>query len=194
MKAVKKHIDNTQFFNDIILWLREREMNKEVDPDFPINEKLGYTIKLLVDHYLHKPCFSNYTFKDKMASEAIYLCVKYAKNFNPEISKNPFAFFTQIAWSGFIKVIQQEKKISVLKKELYDRAFFDMANNEEFLLNMERNNIEVRFESDNKEIPFAPATVMYKGEKIVCETEKDYLEYSEKIKKEYEKEKEKTKK
>ena len=39
-------------------------------------------------------------------------------NFNPDKSKNPFAYFTQIIYYAFIRRIQKEKKQSLIKNKL----------------------------------------------------------------------------
>ena len=49
----------------------------------------------------------NYTFKDDMVSDGIENCLQYIHNVNPEKSKNPFAYFTQIIYYAFIRRIQR---------------------------------------------------------------------------------------
>jgi hypothetical protein len=118
-----------------------------------------------------------------MASEAIYLCLRYAKNFNPEISKNPFAYFTQIAWSGFIKIIKQEKKVSNLKKELYDRLYFDFCSDIQFPHKKEQREwVDVKFERSGENIEFIPCTVKHGEKEFVCNTLDEYLQVSLDIK------------
>ena len=39
----------------------------------------------------------------------------YFNNFNPEKSKNPFAYFTQIIYYAFLRRIQKEKKQTYVK-------------------------------------------------------------------------------
>ena len=43
-------------------------------------------------------------------------------NFNPEKSKNPFAYFTQIIYYAFIRRIQKEKKQSLVKQKMIANA------------------------------------------------------------------------
>jgi hypothetical protein len=45
-----------------------------------------------------------------MISDGIENCLMYFRNFNPEKSKNPFAYFTQITYYAFLRRIQKEKK------------------------------------------------------------------------------------
>ena len=44
-------------------------------------------------------------------------CITYIDNFNPEKSKNPFAYFTQITYYAFLRRIQKEKKQLDIKQK-----------------------------------------------------------------------------
>jgi hypothetical protein len=50
-----------------------------------------------------------------MISDGIENCLMYFKNFDPEKSKNPFAYFTQIVFYAFIRRILKEKKQTYIK-------------------------------------------------------------------------------
>ena len=52
--------------------------------------------------------FSGYTWKDDMIQEAIYDCLNGARNFNPQKTNNPFAYFTQIAYNAFRRYLNNE--------------------------------------------------------------------------------------
>ena len=54
--------------------------------------------------------FVGYSWREEMVNDAIVSCIKFARNFNPEKSENPFAFYTQIAYNSFLKRIQIEKQ------------------------------------------------------------------------------------
>jgi hypothetical protein len=55
-----------------------------------------------------------------MVSDGIENCVMYASNFNPEKSKNPFAYFTQIIYYAFLRRIEKEKKQLYIKYKQMD--------------------------------------------------------------------------
>ena len=57
-----------------------------------------------------------------MISDGIENCLQYMDNFNPEKSKNPFAYFTQIIYYAFIRRIQKEKKQMEIKSKLIANA------------------------------------------------------------------------
>ena len=52
---------------------------------------------------------------------------KDCKSLNPEKSKNPFAYFTQIIYYAFIRRIQKEKKQQTIKRKLILKSGFDAA-------------------------------------------------------------------
>jgi len=53
-----------------------------------------------------------------MISDGIENCLQYMDNFDPEKSKNPFAYFTQIIYYAFIRRIQKEKKQQQVKQRM----------------------------------------------------------------------------
>jgi DNA-directed RNA polymerase specialized sigma24 family protein len=59
-----------------------------------------------------------------MISDGIENCLQYIKNFNPEKSKNPFAYFTQIIYYAFIRRIQKEKKQTHVKHRMIEKQEF----------------------------------------------------------------------
>jgi len=81
------------------------------DEDTPqIPNYIGECIYLICSNLTNRPNFINYPYKDDMIGEAIHDCIKAVPKFNAEISSNPFAYFTQIAWFAFIRTIKKEKK------------------------------------------------------------------------------------
>ena len=60
-----------------------------------------------------------------MISDGIENCVQYIHYFNPEKSKNPFAYFTQIIHYAFLRRIQKEKKQLDIKTKIIEKTGFD---------------------------------------------------------------------
>merc|ERR1712078_761039 len=81
----------------------------------PVTNYIGGCFLKIANHLSYRPNFINYTFRDDMISDGIENCLQYLGNFNPEKSKNPFAYFTQIIYYAFIRRIQKEKKQVVIK-------------------------------------------------------------------------------
>jgi DNA-directed RNA polymerase specialized sigma subunit len=76
----------------------------------------------IATHLAQKPNFSNYTFKEDMISDGIENCLQYIDNFDPEKSKNPFSYFTQIIWYAFIRRINKEKKLLYTKYKITEEV------------------------------------------------------------------------
>jgi len=135
LKAVKpkrvKHdyVDNKQFFAAMLEYkksVREAEESGSTRPMMP--NYVAECIMKIATHLSHKPNFVNYTFREDMISDGIENCLQYVDNFDPEKSKNPFAYFTQIIYFAFIRRIQKEKKQLYIKYKATENAnVFDMT-------------------------------------------------------------------
>lgn len=89
---------------------------------------IGKCINDISYHLATKPNFSNYPFKDEMISDGIENCITYIKNFDPNKSKNPFAYFSQITYFAFLRRIQNEKKLLYKKGKYAEREFLEQRN------------------------------------------------------------------
>ena len=101
----------------------ERAKRWETKPVIP--SYIGECFLKIANHLSYKPNFVNYMFKDDMICDGIENCVRYIHNFNPEKSKNPFAYFTQIIYYAFLRRITQEKKQLEIKNKILERTDFD---------------------------------------------------------------------
>ena len=125
---------------------------KRWDTKPPIPRYIGECFLKIANHLSFKPNFVNYMFKEDMISDGIENCVQYIHNFNPEKSKNPFAYFTQIIHYAFLRRIQKEKKQLEIKNKIIERTGFDevMMADDNLLsasrsdLNTMKDNIQYR--------------------------------------------------
>ena len=79
---------------------------------------MGECFYKIATHLSYRPNFINYTYREEMVGDGIENCIRYAKNFNPEKSKNPFAYFTQIIYYAFLRRIAKEKKQTTIKEKI----------------------------------------------------------------------------
>ena len=115
------YIDNEKFLDEMSKWkkeVNEAETSGEKKP--PVTEYIGECFWKIAEHLSHKSNFINYPFRDDMIGDAIENCIMYAHNFNPEKSKNPFSYFTQITYYAFIRRIEKEKKQNYVKYKLLE--------------------------------------------------------------------------
>ena len=101
----------------------DRSQNWKGKPQ--ITNYLGECFLKIATHLSYKPNFVNYMFRDDMISDGIENCVQYIHNFDPEKSKNPFAYFTQIIHYAFLRRIQKEKKQLEIKSKIIERTGYD---------------------------------------------------------------------
>jgi len=57
-----------------------------------------------------------------MIGDGIENCITYIDNFDPEKSKNPFAYFTQIIYYAFLRRIQKEKKQVDIRQKMIEKS------------------------------------------------------------------------
>ena len=120
-KAKEKphYVDNKKFLEAMIEYREKCEKAKEKNRNKPdVTNYIGECFLKIANHLSYRPNFINYTFRDDMISDGIENCLQYMDNFNPDKSKNPFAYFTQIIYYAFIRRIQKEKKQIQIKSKL----------------------------------------------------------------------------
>mgnify|MGYP006245466003 FL=1 len=102
---------------------KERARRWEGKPLIP--NYLGESFLKIATHLSYKPNFVNYMFREDMISDGIENCVQYIHNFDPEKSKNPFAYFTQVIHYAFLRRIQKEKKQLEIKTKIIEKTGYD---------------------------------------------------------------------
>ena len=119
-KQKKPHyVNNKEFLQAMIDWkatVLEAEANDESRPQ--VTNYIGECFLKIANHLSYRPNFINYTYREEMISDGIENCLQYIDNFDPEKSKNPFAYFTQIIYFAFVRRITREKKQSKIKDKL----------------------------------------------------------------------------
>ena len=125
-KKTEYYVNNKEFLAAITVYrnsvLKARD-DGAARPRVP--NYIGECFLKIATHLSYKPNFVNYMFKDDMVCDGIENCVQYINNFNPEKSKNPFAYFTQIIHYAFLRRIQKEKKQLEIKQKIIERSGFD---------------------------------------------------------------------
>lgn len=121
----ENYVDNVKFYEELKKHRNACLRLKKGKEKPQIPEYLGECFLKIATHLSHKPNFVNYTFKDDMVSDGIENCLRYVLNFNPEKSKNPFGYFTQIVIYAFIRRIQGEKKHTYIKYRLIEKSIID---------------------------------------------------------------------
>ena len=125
-KKSEHYVNNKQLLEALIVYREGVAHAKENDLPKPrITNYLGECFLKIATHLSYKPNFVNYMFRDDMISDGIENCVQYIHNFDPEKSRNPFAYFTQIIHYAFLRRIQKEKKQLDIKTKIIERTGYD---------------------------------------------------------------------
>jgi len=125
-KKSEHYVNNKELLQALIVYREKVAHAKENDLPKPrITNYLGECFLKIATHLSYKPNFVNYMFRDDMISDGIENCVQYIHNFDPEKSRNPFAYFTQIIHYAFLRRIQKEKKQLDIKNKIIEKTGFD---------------------------------------------------------------------
>ena len=122
-----EHYDNNkEFLAALIRYQEDIEIARLQDKPKPVIPRyIGECFLKIANHLSFKPNFVNYMFKEDMISDGIENCVQYIHNFNPEKSRNPFAYFTQIIHYAFLRRIQREKRQLEIKNKIIEKSGYN---------------------------------------------------------------------
>ena len=120
------YVNNKEFLNAIVIYRNQCLRAEEAGEPRPrITNYLGECFVKIATHLSYKPNFVNYMFREDMICDGIENCVQYIKNFDPEKSSNPFAYFTQIIHYAFLRRIQKEKRQMDIRTKIIERSGFE---------------------------------------------------------------------
>ena len=131
-KRSEHYVNNKEFLAALIKYQEDIEIARLQDKTKPqIPRYIGECFLKIANHLSFKPNFVNYMFKEDMISDGIENCVQYIHNFNPEKSKNPFAYFTQIIHYAFLRRIQREKRQLEIKNKIIEKSGYQEVFNDD---------------------------------------------------------------
>ena len=145
------YVNNKEFLEALINYRAKCQRAEEAGEARPVIPRyIGECFLKIANHLSYKPNFVNYMFREDMISDGIENCVQYIKNFNPEKSSNPFAYFTQIIHYAFLRRIQKEKRQMDIRGKLIERSGFeevmtgdgDLSNSSDY--NSIKENIQTK--------------------------------------------------
>jgi hypothetical protein len=117
------YVNNKDFLAAIVAYREKVQFAKQNDLPRPrLTPYIAECFLKIATHLSYKPNFVNYMFREDMVCDGIENCLQYVDNFDPEKSKNPFAYFTQIIYYAFLRKIQKEKKQLEIRTKLIERS------------------------------------------------------------------------
>ena len=125
-KKSEHYVNNKELLEALIVYRGRVAEAKEKGLQKPrITNYLGECFLKIATHLSYKPNFVNYMFREDMICDGIENCLQYIDNFDPDKSKNPFAYFTQIIYYAFLRRIQKEKKQMEIKNKILEKSGYD---------------------------------------------------------------------
>lgn len=112
----RHYVNNPRLYGEMIKYVtayHEAKSKGELPPR--ASNYIGECIYMIATRLATNRNFIGYTYKDEMIGDAIENTLRYLHNFDPDKSKNPFAYFTQIIYYAFLRRIEKEKKQSYVK-------------------------------------------------------------------------------
>ena len=119
-------IDNKEFYAALVTYRKQCQQAEESGEQAPIIPRyIGKCFLDIAEHLSMRPNFSNYMYRQDMVMDAVENCVLYCKNFDPEKSKNPFSYFTQVCWYAFLRRISKEKRQIEICDKIISKSGFE---------------------------------------------------------------------
>lgn len=124
MSKKKNHyINNSDLHIEMVKWKDECQRAGE---KVPVSDYIGRSILEIATRLSHKPNFINYTYREEMIMDGVENCLQYMHNFDPNKSKNPFSYLTQIIYYAFLRRIDKEKKQTDIKNKMIESMGTDV--------------------------------------------------------------------
>jgi len=167
--AKAHYVNNADFYEAIKEYHEKVQAAKEAGEEKPrVTNYLGDCILKIATHLSYKPNFINYSYREEMISDGLENCLQYFTNFDPNKSKNPFAYFTQIIYYAFLRRIAKEKKQTFIKNKIIMEMPFDAFELQDHDENGAYNNAYLDFLQNNSD--FEDPYAKKKAKKLAAKT------------------------
>lgn len=121
----KEYVSNAKLLETLIEYKAAKRDALAADKPVPrVPEYIGECLLKIAQNVGHMKNFNKYSYKEDMIGDAVLNCISYMDNFDPEKSKNPFAYFTQVVYFAFLRRIEGEKKQTYIKCKIMEKADF----------------------------------------------------------------------
>lgn len=162
-KDKEHYVSNPVLYKHYVDWyaaIEDAKLAGKEEP--PIHKFIVESIISIATRLSYKPNFIGYSYKDEMVADAIEICIRNIKTFNPEKTTNPFSYLTTISFNAFLRRIAIEKKQTLIKgkkiveldiSELVDIQYHDdetMHSHSQFLDYLRDNSYIVGLDSVKK--------------------------------------------
>lgn len=115
-RQARNYINNEDFCNALIEYKKvvEECEEKGIKPP-PIPDYVGKCWMKIAEGMSRNTKFFRYPFKEEAISDSLLNCARYWRNFNPQKTRNAFAYFSQYVFNAFVRKINLEQKEQYIK-------------------------------------------------------------------------------
>ncbi|AIX24461.1 late transcription sigma factor [Synechococcus phage ACG-2014g] len=150
-KQKQHYVNNQDFLEALVKYkIKVKQAEEKGLPKPRVNNYIGGCFLKIATHLSYRPNFINYMYKDDMVCDGIENCIQYIDNFDPEKSKNPFAYFTQIVYYAFLRRIQKEKRQMDIKDKILEKSGYNHVFSVDGEIDSGYNHIKSRVEMNSK--------------------------------------------
>lgn len=128
IKEAKKnyYVDKVALYAALVTWKAQCKVAIENGQEPPrLNNFIADCFMKIARHLSYHPWFIRYSYRDDMVMDGVEACVRYAKSFDPDKSKEAFSYFTRTCWRAFRHRCDREYSESLLKGELIAELSLD---------------------------------------------------------------------
>ncbi len=145
MKKRNLYINKDEFHAELVKYHNQPDGQKK------ISDYIGRCILMICNGLAKKSNFSGYTYLDEMVSDGIENCIMAMDSFDiHNEKKNPFWYFSKIAYYAFVRRIKSEHKQQYIKHKNVQQ-FFLQGKLEDIEANELSDNIIGEFERKQRE-------------------------------------------
>lgn len=115
------YIDKERLHADLVEWATARDAAlASSSPPPPVPRSIGAALIAICENTATRSNFNGYTYVEEMVGDAIVDCTRAVNNYKIDhAKKNPFGYFSQIAWRAMLRRIELEGTQTKVKQDLF---------------------------------------------------------------------------
>lgn len=119
------YVDPKEFYREMCeFYETHKHLEKGVRPP-KIPDCIGKKLMLICERLSYSRQFYESPHREEMVLDAIENCILRIRNFDPSVSRNPFAYFTQLAYYSFLHRADNEKNAFLAKVSFVQNNFVE---------------------------------------------------------------------
>lgn len=124
------YVDNKALYEEYLVYNKALKEAEEAGLPRPeLTKKISLAILQIANNLSRRYNFVNYSYREDMVGDAIIKCVAKAHLFDPEKTKNPFAYLTTICfWEMVNRIKKEHHEVSIKSKYIRENLTSEFLN------------------------------------------------------------------